>query len=149
MENTILLVEDEHKTGEMLKQALESEGIGVVWAEDGEAAKDTMEKGKFDLVILDLKLPKASGEEVLNHIREIDPYVEVIVYTNYREAPVMKNLINLGVEGYINKGADAELWDTVRQIKEKLDPFTEDKEGHILESLNHDFLDEAGREKEI
>ncbi len=134
MENTILLVEDEEKTGEMLRQALESEGIRVVWAIDGQVALDEMGKGRFDLIILDLKLPKLSGDEVLEGIRKIDPYVEVIVYTNYQEPPVMKKLVNLGIEGYLNKGADADLWDMVDKVKAKLDPFSEEEIEALFEA---------------
>ena len=135
MNNIVLLVEDEVKTGEMLKQALESEGIDVVWAQDGKTAVSHMERGKFDLIILDLKLPEMSGDEVLDKIREIDPYVEVIVYTNYQEPPVMKKLINLKIEGYINKGADADLWEMVRKVKAHLDPFSEAERERLLECV--------------
>ena len=135
MENTVLLIEDEKKTGEMLKRALESEGIEVIWAEDGKSALDKMERGKFDLIILDLKLPEISGDEVLEGIRNIDPYVEVIVYTNYQDPPVMKKLIKLGIEEYINKGADADLWDMVEKVKARLDPFSEEERESLLESV--------------
>lgn len=134
MSGTIMLVEDEKKTGEMLKQALESEGIGVSWVMDGNTAIATMEKGKFDLIILDLKLPGIPGDEVLERVRKIDPYVEVIVYTNYQDPPVMKKLINLGIEGYINKGASADLWDTVERVKMLLDPFTSEERQDVLSS---------------
>ena len=44
----------------------------------------------------------------------------------------MKKLINLGVDQYINKGADADLWDTVRIVKERLDPFSEGERDALL-----------------
>lgn len=135
MNNRVFLIEDEEKTGDMLRLGLESEDIDVVWAKDGPSALQEMEKGKFDLVILDLKLPGLSGEEVLKGIRKIDPYIEVIVYTNYEDPPVMKRLMNLGVEGYIKKGAEADLWRTVAQIKAKLDPLSPTETDDLLGSL--------------
>jgi CheY-like chemotaxis protein len=138
MANTVLLVEDEQKTAEMLKQALESEGIVVTWVTDGQSALDKIGKGKFDLIILDLKLPGISGDEVLEQIRRDDPYVDVVVYTNYQEPPVMQKLINFGIEGYISKGATADLWDTVERIKKILDPFTEDEREKILDAIPSD-----------
>lgn len=132
MSNVVMLVEDEAKTGKMLKQALESEDITVFWLQDGESAVKEMKRGKFDLVILDLKLPGLSGDEVLQGIRRVDPYVEVLVYTNYQEPPVMKRLMNLGVEGYINKGADADLWGLVDIVKGKLSPFDEQERRDIV-----------------
>lgn len=137
MQNIVLLVEDEKKTGEMLKKALESEDISVEWVSDGKSAVSKFQKGKFDLIILDLKLPEITGDEVLEAIRRIDPYVEVIVYTNYQDPLVMKKLINLGVEGYINKGSDADLWETVEKIRARLDPFSEEE---ITESENPGFF---------
>jgi len=132
MNSMVLLVEDEQKTAEMLKRALETENISVTWVSDGKAALKTMAKGKFDLVILDLKLPGASGDEVLAELRKIDPYVEVIVYTNYQDPPVMKKLINLGIDGYISKGASADLWETVEKVKSMLDPFSDDQRRELL-----------------
>jgi DNA-binding response OmpR family regulator len=138
IKNKILLIEDELKTGDMLKKALESEGIDVEWVIDGSKAENAIEKGKFDLVVLDLKLPEVSGEQVLEYLRTKDPYVEVVIYTNYQDPPIMKKLINLGVDGYINKGAEADLWATVKVIKDKLDPFSEGKKESILQSINDD-----------
>ncbi len=132
MSNVVMIVEDEEKTGEVLKKALESEGITVFWLQDGASAVKEMERGKFDLVILDLKLPGLSGDEVLEGIRRVDPYVEVLVYTNYQEPPVMKRLMNLGVEGYINKGAEADLWGLVDIVKGKLSPFDEQERRDIV-----------------
>lgn len=146
MANKVLLIEDEIKTGEILKKALESEGIEVSWAIDGRKAEKQIEKGKFDLIILDLKLPEFSGDQVLEFIRDKDPYVEVVVYTNYQDPPVMKKLINLGVDAYINKGSDADLWDTVRVIKDKLDPFSQQKRESVLEAIPDDMFKEPEEE---
>lgn len=140
MTGTVLLVEDEKKTAEMLKQGLEAEGITVIWVSDGKAAVESMSKGKVDLIILDLKLPGISGDEVLEAIRKIDPYVEVIVYTNYQDPPVMKKLINLGVDGYISKGAAADLWDTIEKVKQRLDPFSDKARDALLSATPPDVF---------
>ena len=147
MTNKVLLIEDEIKTGDMLKKALESEGIEVTWAIDGAQAEKQIEKGKFDLIVLDLKLPKLSGDQVLEYIRDKDPYVEVVVYTNYQDPPVMKKLINLGVDAYINKGSDADLWATVNIIKNKLDPFSGEKKESVLEAIPDDMFKESKEAK--
>lgn len=138
MIGTVMLVEDEKKTAEMLKQALESEDIEVLWVQDGASAIQEMKNGRFDLIILDLKLPGMTGDEVLESIRKTDTYVSVIVYTNYQEPPVMKKLINLGVDGFISKGASADLWETVGKVKSILDPFSEDEKNALLDSLPAD-----------
>lgn len=141
MTNSVLLVEDETKTAEMLIKGLESEGIAVTCATTGKMAVDMMDKGRYDLIILDLKLPEMTGDEVLKCIRDVDPYVDVIVYTNYTEPPVMQKLINLGVQGYISKGAAADLWDTVDKVKSMLDPFSDDERKTLIRSLPKGMFD--------
>ncbi len=138
MTDIILLVDDEKKAGNILKKTLESEGIDVTWAMDGNSAVEKMEKGKFDLIILELKLRGVSGDEILEKIRRIDPYVEVIVYTSYPtdsfKPAVIKKLFRLGVEDYINKDANADLWKIVDRIKARLDPFSEEIREKLMEA---------------
>lgn len=148
MNGLVLLVEDEEKTGDMLKKALESENISVKWVRDGYSALEIVEKNKFDLIILDLKLPEITGDEILDAIRKHDPYVEVIIYTNYQDPPVMKKLINLGVEGYINKGSDADLWNTVEEVKRHLIPLNEDDIKKLINSTPNGFLSDELKNRE-
>lgn len=136
--NKILLVEDEVKTAEMLKEALTEEGIAVEWVTNGQDALSIIKPGAFDLIILDLKLPGMTGDEILEHLRKVDSYVDVVVYTNYQDPPVMQKLINLGVDGYISKGASADLWDTVEQIKKILDPLSEEDREALLSQIPAD-----------
>jgi DNA-binding NarL/FixJ family response regulator len=138
MKYQILLVEDEPITGETMRQALTGEtvdgqGIDVTVAPDGRAAIKKMSPGKYDLVVLDLKLPHMTGDEVLAELRKIDPYIDVVVYTNYQDPPVMKKLMNLGVSGYINKGAEADLWATVEKIKSRLAPVSDSERRGLLD----------------
>ena len=127
MEAKILLVEDETKTGEMLVKALETKCINVDWYTNGADALSTFEAGKYDLIVLDLKLPGMTGDEILEEIRKIDKYVATIIYSAYEETPVMKKLINLGVDKYIRKGPDADLWGTVAIIEQLLNPMNDDE----------------------
>jgi len=136
----LLLVEDEIKTAELLKAALEDEGITVDWVVNGSEALDLIKPGRYDLIILDLKLPGISGDQVLEALRKIDSYVDVIVYTNYQDPPVMQKLINLGVDGYISKGAAADLWDTIDKIKDILDPMSNAEREALIEQVPEDLF---------
>lgn len=140
MSSEVLLVEDEQKTAEMLRDALISEGITVKWVENGTLAIESLKESPPDLVILDLKLPGMSGDLVLEKIREIDKFVDVIVYTNYQDPPIMQKLINLGVEGYISKGADADLWETVEKVKSILDPFNSEDRENLLQRIPNEIF---------
>ncbi len=120
----VLIIEDEAMTAKTVKSALELDGMEAEVAENGEIGLKLVKEKEYDLILLDLKMPKMSGEEVLREIRRIRPYVFVVVYTNFRDFMDLKVLTNIGIDGYVNKGADADLQELVDMVKEKLEPFT-------------------------
>ena len=65
----ILLVEDDAYLRDIYVEALTTEGLSVEIAEDGEKAFEKLEQEVWDLVLLDLKLPKLSGVEVLRKVK--------------------------------------------------------------------------------
>ena len=69
----ILIIEDEINTAMPVKEALELCGYSADIARDGEAGLELFREKEYDLVLLDLKMPKMTGEEVLKKIREKDP----------------------------------------------------------------------------
>ena len=123
----ILLVEDDQETAELVKKALELEEMTVDIAIDGQDGFEHFQKNEYDLVLLDLEMPKMSGEELVIKIRNINPYIDIIVYTNYSRYADIKKLVNLGINGYINKGPGADLRELIDIIKSKLEPLTEDE----------------------
>lgn len=132
----ILIVEDEDMTARVVKKALELNNMEVEIAEDGEKGISLIKEKEYDLILLDLKMPKISGEEVLKVIRKIRPYVFVIIYTNFSEFADIKALANIGIDGYVNKGPDANLQELVNMIKEKLEPFSVEEMQDIMDSVN-------------
>lgn len=132
--NRILIIEDELMTANAVKEALELNEMEAEIAEDGIKGLDLIKKNDYDLILLDLKMPKLTGEEVLKEIRKIRPYVFVIIYTNFSEFADIKALANIGIDGYVNKGPDSDLKELVNMIKEKLEPFSvDDMEGIMKE----------------
>ncbi len=123
----ILLVEDDQETAELVKKALELEEMTVDIAIDGQDGFEHFQKNEYDLVLLDLEMPKMNGEELVIKIRNINPYIDIIVYTNYSRYADIKKLVNLGINGYINKGPEADLRELIDIIKSKLEPLTEDE----------------------
>ena len=130
--NKILIIEDEKMTAEAVKEALELNGMSAEIAEDGIRGIEKVKETEYDLILLDLKMPKLSGEDVLKEIRKIRPYVLVIIYTNFSEFADIKALANIGIDGYVNKGPDADLEELVEMIKAKLEPFSEEDMDAIL-----------------
>lgn len=122
----VLIIEDEPATAAPVKEALEIEGIQADIAGSGIAGVNLFREKAYDLVLLDLKLPGLSGEEVLSTIRKENPFVTVIVYTNYSDFADIKKLANIGIDGYINKGSEADLDELIDTIKSKLAPIDSD-----------------------
>ena len=137
----ILIIEDEIDTATPVKAALELEGIDADIAKDGSEGLTLFGQNEYDLVLLDLKMPGMSGEEVLSEIRKVDPFMDVIIYTNYSEFPEIKKLTNIGIEGYINKGPNAELSELIETIKSKLAPLDEFIVGKLIDSLPEENSD--------
>ena len=77
----VLVVEDDIPLAELLKQQLESEAYSVTVLHDGEAARTAIPDGRFDLVILDLNLPKLDGVSLLKQVRPSVPRLPVLVLT--------------------------------------------------------------------
>ena len=122
----ILLVEDNKETADLVKMALEYEDMNVDVAFDGQDGLEHFMKNEYDLILLDLEMPRMNGEELVIKIRNTNPYVDIIVYTNYSQFADIKKLVNLGINGYINKGPGADLKELVNMIKSKLEPMDED-----------------------
>lgn len=138
----ILLIEDEEKTGSILKEALEynDDSMDVTWKANGQEALEVMKASRFDLIVLDMKMPGMAGDEILEKIRHIDRYVQVVVYTNYPDAQQMKNLINFGVDGFIQKGGNVDLWDLVNKVKTMLKPFSEEERHALFKKMPEDLF---------
>ena len=98
----ILLVEDEKAIRDAVGAYLEKEGYWVSAAADGEAALEAFDKHKFDLVVLDLMLPKTSGEEVCTTIRDSSD-VPIIMLTAKGELEDRVAGLELGADDYLVK----------------------------------------------
>ena len=130
----ILLVEDERETAESVKEAFELEGIMADVAYNGREGLAKFHENDYDLILLDLKMPLMTGKELLKVIRSENPYIEIIVYTNFTEYGDIKKLINLGINGYVNKGAEAELDELIDIVKSKLEPLGVENTQRLLQS---------------
>lgn len=130
----ILLVEDERETAESVKEAFELEGIMADVAYNGREGLAKFHENDYDLILLDLKMPLMTGEELLKVIRSENPYIGIIVYTNFTEYGDIKKVINLGINGYVNKGAEAELDELIDIVKSKLEPLGVENTQRLLQS---------------
>ncbi|MBI5232377.1 MAG: response regulator transcription factor [Coriobacteriales bacterium] len=98
----ILVVEDEKAIRDAVGAYLEKEGFWVTPAADGQSALDEFGRHKFDAVVLDLNLPKLSGEEVCARIRDISD-VPIMMLTAKGEVEDRIEGLELGADDYLVK----------------------------------------------
>ncbi len=115
--NRILVVDDEDALRTVLSSELEGEGYEVDQAADGDEAMAVVQKKPFHLVLLDIKMPKVDGFEVLKFIKEKYPHVKVIMLTGFAD---LKNAIEskkLGAEDFVSKPYDlVDLLTTIERV---------------------------------
>src|SRR3989337_326636 len=98
----ILLGDDEHAIQTLLSYPLRKDGYDVVQATDGRAALDRFAEGSYDLVVLDLMLPKLDGLEVCRRIRARST-VPIIMLTARAEEIDKVVGLEIGADDYITK----------------------------------------------
>lgn len=102
MSEYILIVEDDHGISSMEKNYLEKSGFKTEIANDGSEAVNLFYSNKFDLIILDLMIPKLNGEQVLDVIRENSNIPVIIVTAKVNELDIL-NGFRAGADDYIKK----------------------------------------------
>ena len=97
----ILIAEDEEPIANLIRLNLTKAGYSCTCAYDGEAAADQMEEGHFDLLLLDIMLPKISGYELMEYAKTLDLpviFITAMGTTDYKVAG-----LKMGAEDYITK----------------------------------------------
>lgn len=98
----ILVVDDEQNILDVVRAYLEKEGFEVITAMDGEATLDICNKEAIHLIVLDLMLPKITGEEVCSRIRSTSS-VPIIMLTAKVEEDEKIEGISIGADDYLTK----------------------------------------------
>lgn len=80
---TFLVVEDEARIRELFTQFLKMKGYRVFEAKDGQEAMDVVRHQAFDLVIMDVKMPRLGGIDALQQIRSASPATKVLFITGF------------------------------------------------------------------
>lgn len=100
---SILAADDEVAFLDMLKALLETEGYRVQTVSDGIAAIDILQTTPFDLILLDIEMPKADGTEVLKYVMDHDLETEVIMLTGMNELKLAVECMKAGAFYYVTK----------------------------------------------
>lgn len=117
---TILLIDDEVSIRRTLKEILEFEKYQVLEASDGFSAIDIFKKSTIDIVLLDIKMPKMDGLEVMEFLQEINPEVPVIMISGHGTIDTAVEAVKKGAFDYISKPPDLNrLLITLRNAQER------------------------------
>lgn len=134
--NKILLVEDDIALSDMLKDYLVNDGFEVTTAYDGQEALDKFNYEKFDLLLLDLMIPKIDGMTVLKTIRDKD--LTPILIISAKDTDLDKALgLGFGADDYISKPfslveVSARIKANIRRATKYIAPVVEEKKNDIL-----------------
>jgi two-component system response regulator HydG len=117
----LLVVDDAPDTRDLLQRNLASQGFQVFTASDVAEAVRVLESTPLDLVITDLKMPGASGIDLIRHVRDNFKDVEVMVITGYPSIEGAVTAVKIGAEDYLSKPfTQQELLSAVQRVLDKL-----------------------------
>jgi DNA-binding NtrC family response regulator len=115
--SSILVVDDEDALRTVLTNELVNEGYEVRNAADGDEAITELQKAEYDLVLLDIKMPRVNGFEVLRFIKDHLPRTRVVMLTGFAD---LKNAIEskkLGADDFVSKPYDlVDLLTTIERV---------------------------------
>jgi DNA-binding NtrC family response regulator len=100
---TILAIDDEQNICRLIQNEFTLEGYEVSMAYNGKEGLRLFEQKKFDVVILDIKLPQLNGMEVLKRIKQKSAATEVVMITGYGDIQSAVNSLKLGARDYLTK----------------------------------------------
>jgi DNA-binding NtrC family response regulator len=121
----LLVVEDRDTLRRMLVRALEQRGYEVVEVADGQAAIERLDEESFDMVLTDLKLPGATGSEVLAASRKAQPMTPVVVMTAYGTVETAVEAMRAGALDFVEK--PVEIDDLYRAVARAIGESSDDQ----------------------
>jgi len=99
----VLLVDDEAILRESTSEALRTLGVAVTLAVDGQEAVDLVSRDAFDLVFMDLTMPRMDGRRAFQEIHRLCPDVPVVLTSGYNEQESIQDFIGRGLAGFLQK----------------------------------------------
>ncbi len=105
---TLLIVEDDADARKMLVKAMSKEGWRVEEAENGDAALVKFKQKKFDIVVLDIRMPGKDGLTTLAEMRDLSKDFEAIVVTGYGDEQSVLHALKNGAINFVKKPVDIE-----------------------------------------
>ena len=118
----ILVIDDEKNYLLVLQTLLEDEGYTVTAISDPETALAFLAESEVDVVVTDMKMPKVSGREVLQHVKKSWPYIPVLIMTAFGSIESAVEAMKYGAFDYITKPFDPV--EVLARVKSQLRRYT-------------------------
>ncbi|MDY6863426.1 MAG: response regulator [Thermodesulfobacteriota bacterium] len=100
---TVLIVDDDKDISLIFSEFFQYEGYKVNTAHSGTEAFYLLNKNSIDLIVTDINMPEMNGIDFIHKVREINPYIPVIVVTGSYDLSVNKRLENMNIFEFLNK----------------------------------------------
>ncbi len=126
----ILVIEDDIILLETWKKLLEVEGYDVDIAANGRTALNLWEENIYDVILVDLRIPEVDGREVINTIREKQPFTQIIIISGQGKDRDAIEAVNKHVFRYLRKSKELNNDDVIKAVTEAIQ-----KRDHVLISL--------------
>ncbi len=143
----VLIIEDASKAIDFLSNFLEKEGCRIETARDGKSALAKVKSFRPECILLDLKLPKINGIQVLKAIKSKFPDIPVIIVSAVREFNVIQKCLREGAFTHMVKPVNLE--DLRRAIKESLGHVLDEGEERRFEKKREEPVFRATQSKEL
>jgi two-component system response regulator (stage 0 sporulation protein F) len=114
----MLIADDQDGIRTMLAQVFTNMGVDVDTAQDGIKAWEFLEREQYDLVLLDMNMPRMFGHEVLRRMREQELETPVMIMTAFGEETVIDEVRRLGITAQFEKPFD--IYGMIEKVKEVL-----------------------------
>ncbi|MFC1608709.1 response regulator transcription factor [Patescibacteria group bacterium] len=112
----ILIAEDDKPMARTMRIKLAKSGFDVTVAVDGEEALEFLSKDKFDLILLDIMMPKVNGFKVLEEMKNRGDNTPVVVTSNLSQSSDKSKVMELGARDYFVK-SNTSIFDIVDHVK--------------------------------
>ena len=131
----LLLVEDDALLGDGVRAGLKQAGFAVDWVQDGLAAKVALDSEEYDLLVLDLGLPKLSGMDLLKSVRAKRAILPVLILTARDTVADRVAGLNAGADDYLVKPFDLD------ELIARLNALLRRSAGQVALTLQHGAIE--------
>lgn len=113
----VLVVDDDAIVVKSCSRILESEGFDVATTDDAEEAPEIVRKRDFDLLLIDVKMPKRDGISLVKELKRDFPEIPIVVMSGYPTPGTIADVLGSGATRFISKPFKPdELMDLIRQV---------------------------------